>query len=887
TYVSLCKIPLKQKKLSTANRKEVISLLGSSKEREELLTRYEIYDVLEELLLEEKRFSDLFRLRYDLGNLDGALELVLRGGKAEPSVGSEEEVQRLVDYAVTGRIVDNTRRRKRVSDKILIDLKKLPTHGQQKRIREWSSAINCLKDEGPSSYLKFGQMDDLVMKLVISLLVLDPDSLRSISSFDVLFSATLQQAIAVVKDILIGEVEQVSRAILTVCGVWKTGNSHRPYVVQAWSPLSKVPPLTASDGIVSAAKAWVVLRFSKAIFALHDISKHLWRVESPLRCAQFLNGYCPRNQNCPWKHQYVTSELCSTTAKHLLSLNSIFCGLTTLYNRRVMDEDFQGSFLKMRRSWQEYLIRALTWVSAFEQDEATMNSLLVRIRYDEALSNVASGLEALLFFRLKREWTERNRYSSLVEQLQLATALGVEGRFFRAFSYITYSENQGRWIWEQLSLLKKLERDAIDMNAPAFHGNITNLRVMLNRMERDGFSASHSVTSTFEFLATYLTFRTCGNDFVIPRSWLDLHVPRLYEIVGSKQVPAIATIAHRSMYQGCFLALIQTFCDVLRWLDNTVLLNHKFQTGKSDYSMSLIQPRNAELLAVSLLNLKLSAIGNGALPGFQDSVDEVAQVLDSKSVRQGHLHHSGGAVSVCEQLARSYSKYQGKNPLIVVNRGPPSNLQNVNNIGRMSIAQVLALESRFRPAQLSSQKLPQPSLAPSEEFTTEDIEEIKKIQLWWRARQYLQQSLMKQVKDWQLSHFKTLMATCPTGILRSGLRYFYVSRGFEILSKLTKAKDCLASTHTSIMSACEVMTEASAYEGLDRALTKTIDIERSLDFIAGAVSDSDLQNIIKDREFSKIRLRFDEVDLVIKKAHQGFEEIEVVLKEAYKSAALS
>lgn len=53
-----------------------------------------------------------------------------------------------------------------------------------------------------------------------------------------------------------------------------------------------------------------------------------------------------------------------------------------------------------------------------------MNSLLVRLRYAEALSNVASGLEALLFFRLKREWTERNRYSSLVEQLQLATALG-------------------------------------------------------------------------------------------------------------------------------------------------------------------------------------------------------------------------------------------------------------------------------------------------------------------------------------------------------------------------------------------------------------------------------------------------------------------------------
>lgn len=69
-------------------------------------------------------------------------------------------------------------------------------------------------------------------------------------------------------------------------------------------------------------------------------------------------------------------------------------------------------------------MRAITWVSAFEQDVAAMNNLLVRIRYDEGLSNVAAGLEALLFFRLRREWTERNRYSSLVEQLQLAAALG-------------------------------------------------------------------------------------------------------------------------------------------------------------------------------------------------------------------------------------------------------------------------------------------------------------------------------------------------------------------------------------------------------------------------------------------------------------------------------
>ena len=62
-----------------------------------------------------------------------------------------------------------------------------------------------------------------------------------------------------------------------------------------------------------------------------------------------------------------------------------------------------------------------------------VNKLLVRIRYDESLSNVASGLEALLLFRLRREWTERNGYSSLIEQMQLATALGMLPHDFLSF----------------------------------------------------------------------------------------------------------------------------------------------------------------------------------------------------------------------------------------------------------------------------------------------------------------------------------------------------------------------------------------------------------------------------------------------------------------------
>ena len=255
-----------------------------------------------------------------------------------------------------------------------------------------------------------------------------------------------------------------------------------------------------------------------------------------------------------------------------------------------------------------------------------------------------------------------------------------------------------------------------------------------------------------------------------------------------------------------------------------------------------------------------------------------------KSVRQGHLHYSGGAVAVCRNLARSYNKYQGKNPLIIVDRGSAPSLQNVHTIQRMTIAEVIALESRYRPAQQSSQQTPS---ASSEVLTSqEDIEKVKKIQLWWRSRQYLQQLLMKSVKGWQLARFKTLMAVCPTMILRSALRFFFISRGFGTLCELARARDRLASTHTSIMTALEEMTEASAYEELGRALTTSADIERSVDAVAETISDAELKTMIEDRQFSKFRLRFDEVDVVIKKAHQGFEEIDMVLKEAHKAGGL-
>lgn len=78
----------------------------------------------------------------------------------------------------------------------------------------------------------------------------------------------------------------------------------------------------------------------------------------------------------------------------------------------------------------ERLVREITWVSAFEQDDAALKNTLQQILSDKSLATVAAGIEALLFYRLKHEWRERKEYSSLLEQLQLATKLGMFSTFF-------------------------------------------------------------------------------------------------------------------------------------------------------------------------------------------------------------------------------------------------------------------------------------------------------------------------------------------------------------------------------------------------------------------------------------------------------------------------
>ncbi|KAL8877608.1 MAG: hypothetical protein Q9198_004406 [Flavoplaca austrocitrina] len=667
--------------------------MGPSKEREDLLRRYEIYDVLEELLLQEKRFSDLFRLRCDLGDLDGALELTLRGNQIGPLVGVEDQIQQLTDHVVTGRLLDNLKRRKKVSDKTLGDLRKSATTEQQKRVREWSLAINCLESDDGLSVSKIGLIHSDLMRLVITLQILDLDSMGKRPLLETLLSRRIQTAIAITKDaILMGARAQNLELLLT----------------------------------------------------------------------------------------------------HLLSLSSIFCGLTTLYYRRVMPELFQSSFLAKRRRWQERLIRGITMISSFEQARVIVQRLSAQLRGEGQLSHIASGLEELLIFRLKEEWSERSGYSSLVEQMQLATTL--------AINQVTYKGGLATLVQGLCSILRRLDQ---------YH-----------KANRE-----------------------------LPHEKLELLT-----------------------------------------LDQQTLLKRNFRYGKRDCPALLLQPRNVELLAVAVLNLKLNVHGDQATGAFQpilEDVEEVVQVFKLDTVKQAQLCHSGNTDYDCWQLAQAYNKYHGKDRLVIVKRGSEPIFHDVRRVERMSMDQVLALHPFTPPARSSSGQLPSFSAIPNEFSEPKDIKSITKIQLWWRNRLSMQSFLTSSFQDWQIARLRSLMAVCSVDHARIALRIFFVRSGFGTLNGLAKARSSHLSVHQSIMSAFDVVKETSAVSQLEQALTISDDIKKLFEDATLSCSDAELKNMIKDRDWTKVRLRFDEADVVIKQLKQRLDDIDTMLKEAHKAGDLA
>lgn len=426
-YGEWCRLPLRQKKISEDHRKKAISLLGSSQERERIFKQFDMPDALDELYLEEGRLLDLFQHRLLNGRLDRAIQiLVSKSAPYQLASVPDTDIWLLIDYTMAGRLVENARRPKPELVKLANDLQKLKTPRFIKRVQQWKLALQFLAGGGQRSVAALREIGDDQIRLIASLQNLDLVTINTAVSFDTLMSNLHREAFQIVKEAIMGDDDDHMSHMLAACGVWKSENLHKPYIVLPWSPLARGnTPLTNKE-LLSSSKAWCMERLTDATVTTHEVSRRLWIDAWPIRCSRYLiRARCRQGMLCPHKHEQLSHEACAVAMERLLWLNSIFCDLTALYNRQIMNETFQASFLGLRRSWQERLIRELTWVSSFEQDDTVLSVTLRQLCGDEGLRSVAAGIEALLVFRLRKEWRHRREVSSLLEQMQLATAIGM------------------------------------------------------------------------------------------------------------------------------------------------------------------------------------------------------------------------------------------------------------------------------------------------------------------------------------------------------------------------------------------------------------------------------------------------------------------------------
>ncbi|KAL9594501.1 MAG: hypothetical protein Q9179_005365, partial [Wetmoreana sp. 5 TL-2023] len=894
-YCSMCKFLLAQNKLGKHCQKEAISLLGSPQQRERFLRQYGMYDALDELYLQERRIDNAFELRLSTGNLDKSLQLLYTKETAQQLVGrDEEQMNLLMDYVVMGRVVENVKLGKTISAYLLKGLSKFSMPAHQHRLEQWKASLGRPSNRSQNYIPALQNVDNGRMKMLIAVQILSAEPIAKATTLEALMTDALREAVSAIKDILLGDDVHCVPSILATYGIWKLDRSSERFVILPWSPLSNGDAPSSLGEIESLARGWIARLFANSITALHDAANRMWKRTWPTRCAQFMvKQWCPRHPDCPYKHEFPTSDAYKARLKQLLWMNRVFCGLIPLFYRRVMDQGFQKKFLPTRRAWLERLLSEITWVSAFEQDDAVLNEVLFRIRSDGELSLVASEIEALLFHRLKHEWQRRKEYSQLLEQMQLATKLDVRGPLFRALFYKVRSEDQGSLMWKHLDVVNKMESDVKHPDATAFRHNVETFVLRLNQLETDGetggFFSFHSLMGTFEYLATYAILKICPSGFVIPRSWLSLHLRCIGSAVGSSQLP---TPSNSLEYQESLIKLLEGFCGLMTWLKETMPPNTSYYIGNRAYHNSLLQPRYNELLVVSLINVKLGGLTSDTTTALFQAVSLASQILHYNdqqfqiyAMPRGPLHYRGDLPDFCKQLARTFEVYGGKNALLFVQTAStlPADVQRFQQaagVRTLTIEEAIAY-ARLPRTQTTSVQSFDINSTSTEQFSSSEIHNVMKLQLWWREKLSLLRGRRlgtRKEESQYVARIQRLTAGCilPS---RIHLRGLLLERGRFIMTELSEVQGKSTSLHKSVLAAVANATDSEMYEKLDQLLSRANIIEESLRTAADAVTDDNLQPVIDKGLLLEMQSHLEGVQAVIEQANAELLEIQSGLKE--------
>ena len=294
SYGFLCKLLLKQEKLSQHARQYAIELLGSSAEQEACFVQYGMDKELVKLYNDQRRFGDLYHFYTKSGRLGSATGVALTDDLLHStSEVSEFELLNLLDYVWAGHLVN------RSSDLFTRDLRlesvtRNLTPKMVQKNKQWETSSLLYGSNNPQAQVDFVKMDNTPVKRFLAFWIISNDEgIARISTLDALPFEMMQEAVRVSKDLVLKEDPGACSAVALITGLWKTQHTQGEDMFLPWSPIPNRMIGVKSSDRPGVARQWVLDKIAAAVQALHLRARDLWDVKWPTRCVRFLTRGIP------------------------------------------------------------------------------------------------------------------------------------------------------------------------------------------------------------------------------------------------------------------------------------------------------------------------------------------------------------------------------------------------------------------------------------------------------------------------------------------------------------------------------------------------------------------------------------------------------------------
>ena len=904
-YSLLCKLLLKQNKISTECRKPAIRLLGSSTEQEKCFLEYGMDEELGDLYSGQLRYKDLLNLHSKNGQLEKALDLAVTKDLLKSTDDDlENEILNLLDYVWASHIHKDRQQQSAPPFKLPSGFL---TPRVSLRVEQWEACNLAYSLEGFIARQQADSMNSSVPKTVFCLRkILNNTAITGAKTLEDLPFEMMQEAIHFARELILDKDGNASNILLLLTGLWKSASGKGRFTVLPWSPIRENLTNTSSTDLTTVVMQQVLDRLVVAILALDKKARILWKEKWPIRCVPFMTvGFCQRKRNgeeCLKLHQLVSADDCATLLDDLLRMSSIYCELAVLYYRRSLNGTFQEKYLGIKRHWLERLLRELTYLSAVEQHASTIRKTQAELCHDKKHTSILSSLEELLFLRLAREWSKRSDFTSLLEQMQLAKAFGsnIQNRLFRALSHRLFHDQRGR-MQRHLGLLNLLKDNVGSRNASLFQNKLATFLLDFDNIDVHALSTLHSLTAVVEYMAAHLLLKTCTAACLLSNSWIDLHVTLISKVIYSPE-PLQEDDKHR--YQSCLIQLAKSFCRILSRLEKSTLPTDFHKCSGHTHPALLLRQRNAELVAVIMANLA-AAVPEPPI-GFNEiwvRAQEVClkgnyllrwlliilcQVFEYDFIKAYHLR-SRTTDELTKGLASSLAKYNGKDALVVVVRDRKkgsafSSLEHQPGVVTIPFDQLCppaptsaAAEnlddetSRSGPADGADGADPQ--------YSTEETEAIIKIQRLWRSvwikikarRAYVSIPVCRAT-----ARFLNLGAQCPDTVNtgdRKAVRKLLLSDGVALSLRLDTAKELLSTLQGDIMVCIENVEIGQGVDQLvDDILGKNRDVEALLEQAEESMSNARILELVMMGVLAGLEIRMKDVEKILIEAEDSMLE---------------